>query len=162
MLGLTVKNSNKVITSTKYISDVFGKAHRNVMRDVENLHCSDEFRESNFEQSTYISKQNKELKSYEVTRDGFAFLAMGFTGKKAAGWKEKYINAFNEMETALVRGVKSDSITDINAMLKGIEDLNKIGSVHGKGLSNYAKKKRARVLEYQDAVNTAQLVLNIK
>ena len=87
---------------------------------------------------------------------------MGFTGPKAAKWKERYIVAFNEMESALLRGIKSDSITDINAMLKGIEDLNKIGSVHGKGLSNYAKKKKARVLEYQDAVNTAQLVLNIR
>ena len=161
MLGLTIKDK-KVIVSTKHISDVFEKEHRNVMRDVNNLKCSADFRVRNFERSSYTSKQNKNLKSFDVTRDGFAFLAMGFTGKKAAEWKEKYINAFNEMETALVRGVKSDSITDINAMLKGIEDLNKIGSVHGKGLSNYAKKKRARVLEYQEAVNTAQLVLNIK
>jgi phage regulator Rha-like protein len=39
---------------------------------------------------------------YYVTRDGFAFLAMGFTGKKAAQFKERYIAAFNAMEKKLM------------------------------------------------------------
>lgn len=38
---------------------------------------------------------------YYMTRDGFTFLAMGFTGKVAAKFKEAYINAFNEMEEML-------------------------------------------------------------
>jgi phage regulator Rha-like protein len=40
-------------------------------------------------------------KAYTMTRDGFTFLAMGFTGKKAAGFKEAYIQAFNRMEQEL-------------------------------------------------------------
>ena len=39
-----------------------------------------------------------------MTRDGFTFLAMGFTGARAAAWKEKYIAAFNAMEETLVKG----------------------------------------------------------
>ncbi|RIJ16230.1 hypothetical protein D1227_12650 [Henriciella mobilis] len=42
-----------------------------------------------------------------MTRDGFTFLVMGFTGAKAAEWKEKYIAAFNEMEARL-RGQQPD------------------------------------------------------
>jgi len=38
---------------------------------------------------------------YEMTKDGFAFLVMGFTGAKAAAFKEAYINQFNAMETEL-------------------------------------------------------------
>ncbi|MGI9701007.1 Rha family transcriptional regulator [Pseudomonas aeruginosa] len=38
-----------------------------------------------------------------MTRDGFTFLCMGFTGEEAARWKEAYINAFNKMEQALIR-----------------------------------------------------------
>ena len=38
---------------------------------------------------------------YEITRDGFTLLAMGFTGKKAMQFKIKYIAAFNEMEAKL-------------------------------------------------------------
>ena len=37
-----------------------------------------------------------------MTRDGFSILCMGFTGNKAMEWKEKYINAFNEMESGLL------------------------------------------------------------
>ena len=33
---------------------------------------------------------------------GFVFLAMGFTGKDAAQWKEAYIDAFNRMEAELL------------------------------------------------------------
>ncbi|WP_432442364.1 Rha family transcriptional regulator, partial [Campylobacter coli] len=35
---------------------------------------------------------------YNLTRDGFSLLAMGFTGKEALQWKILFIDAFNEME----------------------------------------------------------------
>lgn len=40
---------------------------------------------------------------YEITKDGFAFLVFGFSGTKAAEFKEAYIEAFNTMESALKR-----------------------------------------------------------
>ena len=36
-----------------------------------------------------------------MTFDGFTFLAMGFTGKRAAQFKEAYIKEFNRMREAL-------------------------------------------------------------
>lgn len=39
--------------------------------------------------------------AYSVSRDGFALLAMGFTGKQALAFKLAYIAAFNAMETRL-------------------------------------------------------------
>lgn len=41
--------------------------------------------------------------AYSVSRDGFALLAMGFTGKQALAFKLAYIGAFNAMETRLRR-----------------------------------------------------------
>lgn len=41
---------------------------------------------------------------YEITRDGFVYIAMGFTGKKAAEFKERYIGAYfvaNDVATML-------------------------------------------------------------
>jgi len=38
---------------------------------------------------------------FDMTKDGFAFIAMGFTGAKAAIFKERYIEQFNKMEAAL-------------------------------------------------------------
>jgi hypothetical protein len=39
---------------------------------------------------------------YEMNRDAFSLLAMGFTGKKALEWKLKFLQAFNRMEKALL------------------------------------------------------------
>ena len=52
---------------------------------------------SNFRQSSYFNLQGKEQPCYEMTKDGFTLLAMGFTGKKAIEFKINYINAFNQM-----------------------------------------------------------------
>ena len=52
---------------------------------------------SNFRQSSYFNVQGKEQPCYEMTKDGFTLLAMGFTGKKAIEFKLNYINAFNTM-----------------------------------------------------------------
>jgi len=96
MNSLVKVNDGELMTTSKIIADVFGKSHRKVTRDINELDCSEEFRAANFGQSSYTSPQNKVLKCFNVTRDGMVFLCMGFTGKKAAQWKEKYISAFNE------------------------------------------------------------------
>ena len=49
------------------------------------------------------SQNGQTYPAYRLTRDGFAFLAMDFTGKKAAAWKERFLEAFNAMEAALLR-----------------------------------------------------------
>jgi Rha family phage regulatory protein len=102
MNDLVCNKEGMLTTTSKVVADVFGKAHRNVLIDIERLECSEGFREQNFLLSYYVTSQNKKLKCYNITRDGFAFLCMGFTGKKAAKWKEAYINAFNEMEKGLL------------------------------------------------------------
>ncbi len=65
--------------------------------------CSEEFARLNF-QLCYENSElqnSKPLPFYRITKDGFFFLAMGFTGEKAALIKEAYINAFNQMEKYL-------------------------------------------------------------
>ena len=84
---ITVAGS-KLTTTSKVISAVFGKVHRNVYRDIENLECRDEFREINFEQSYYLSPQNKTIKCYNITEKGFYFLCMSLTGKQEDKWNE--------------------------------------------------------------------------
>lgn len=51
--------------------------------------------------STYQDDKGETRNEYLLTRDGFSLLVMGFTGQKALEWKLKYIDAFNQMETAL-------------------------------------------------------------
>lgn len=92
----------KMFTTSLMVAKIFGKRHDNVLRDIETLECSEGFHRLNFEETHYVEKQNGQTyPAFNITRDGFAFLAMGFTGKKAAAWKEKFLEAFNAMEIEL-------------------------------------------------------------
>jgi Rha family phage regulatory protein len=101
MNQLVHQSGDRLIVTSLEISNHFGRQHKNVLRDIENLECSQEFRRLNFAPSSYNNSQNKAQPMYEITRDGFTFLCMGFTGSQAALWKERYIEAFNRMEAAL-------------------------------------------------------------
>lgn len=92
---------NKVTTTSQEIAEVFGKQHSHVLRTIEGLECNKEFTQSNFGLSECKDASGKQNKVYNITKDGFLFLAMGFTGKKAAQFKVAYINAFNAMEKRL-------------------------------------------------------------
>lgn len=80
------------------VAKMFGKRHDNVLRDVQTLDCSREFSLLNFEESKYTDERGKKQPCFNMTRDGFVFLVMGYRGKKAAHFKEAYIRRFNEME----------------------------------------------------------------
>lgn len=103
--SLTIENG-QVTTTSLQISEHFGKRHDHVLRAIRNLECSADFRLLNFGE-TVETRENPSggapISSpvYRITRDGFVFLAMGFTGKEAAQWKEAYITAFNRMEREL-------------------------------------------------------------
>lgn len=97
-------NENQVLTNSLLVAEKFEKEHSKVIRDIQNLSCSDEFRAANFGFSSYISQQNKELPMYVMTKDGFSFLVMGYTGSKAGMFKEEYIKAFNRMEETIKTG----------------------------------------------------------
>lgn len=97
---LLIKN-NVPMVSSQLVAEKFNKVHAKLIRDIDNLHCSDEFKDANFGTYSFTNKMNRSFTGYTMTKDGFAFLCMGFTGKKAAEWKEKYINAFNSMEESL-------------------------------------------------------------
>jgi Rha family phage regulatory protein len=99
---ILISGDRMLVTSTDLVKH-FGKAHKDVLKAIQNVDCSDEFRGRNFAPSSYITQQNKVQPSCDLTRDGFTFLVMGFTGPRVAAWKERYIAAFNAMEASLRR-----------------------------------------------------------
>jgi len=76
------------------------KRHADVIRSIENLIRNDSTQNcvQCFKQVSYKDDTGKKNKMYLMNRDGFTFLVMGFTGKKANEWKWQYIKAFNQME----------------------------------------------------------------
>lgn len=93
----------RIVTTSRKIAEGFEKRHSDVLRDIENLGCSEGFRERNFALSSYKSEQNKMLKEYIVTEDGFTILCMGYGGDRAMEFKERYIAEFNAMRDELKR-----------------------------------------------------------
>lgn len=90
------------ITTSLIVAQVFGKEHAKVVRDIESLHCSDDFKSRQFWRHPYTHPQNGQTYYfYEMTRDGFSFLVMGYTGQKAGEFKENFITEFNKREALL-------------------------------------------------------------
>ena len=108
--------NDQAMTSSLLVAKEFGKEHNKVVRDINNLACSQEFRAANFGESSYVSEQGKEFPMFTMTKDGFSFLVMGYTGKKAAQFKEAYINAFNKMESEIRSSVKPKTQLEILQM----------------------------------------------
>ncbi|HIE1729966.1 TPA: Rha family transcriptional regulator [Pseudomonas aeruginosa] len=92
----------KPTTTSLDVAKHFRKRHDNVLRDIKNLECPEDFALLNFEECSRTGANNRPEPYVRMTRDGFTLLCMGFTGKEAMHWKVAYINAFNKMEQALI------------------------------------------------------------
>ena len=129
---LVIEKNRKAICTSNLIAEVFEKLHKNVLQSIENLDCSKEFTELNFKLSKYKDSTGRTLPCYEITRDGFSFLVMGFTGSRAAIWKEKYIHAFNKLEEAIsTRKILKDEYLPMTEAIKESR------LVQGKELKHY-------------------------
>lgn len=107
-VSVEIVNGHATTTSLD-IAEHFGKRHDTVLRAIRQLDCSPEYHARNFAEMV-VEKQIgsgaiRKDPAFRITRDGFTFLAMGFTGAQAARWKEAYIEAFNKLERALVSSV---------------------------------------------------------
>ncbi|AKB01642.1 Rha family transcriptional regulator [Vibrio cholerae] len=103
-----LSQDNALVTDSRYIAEYFGKRHDDVLRKVRALNCSRDFNARNFAEVEYKDQKGELRMAYQMTKDGFMFLVMGFTGKRAAEIKERYINAFNEMAEKLAGKTKNE------------------------------------------------------
>ncbi|EES4580766.1 transcriptional regulator [Escherichia coli] len=111
---VTIENGRAVTTSIA-IAEFFGKRHERVLDKIRNLDCSAKFTEHNFVSSEYTDSTGRKLPMYQITKNGFVFLVMGFTGKKAAAFKEAYIAEFDRMEAEL----RQNNTTPTNKIIPG-------------------------------------------
>ncbi|HFJ1988745.1 TPA: Rha family transcriptional regulator [Salmonella enterica] len=119
--------NGQVVTSSLALADYFTKRHDDVLKKIRALDCSPEFTARNFAVSDYTDASGRKLPCYNITRDGFAFLAMGFTGKRAAQFKETYINAFNQMERQLsTPSVLSDAAHNASVLYSYISSIHQV------------------------------------
>lgn len=110
-------NNGTLVTTSRNIAAVFGKEHKNVIRDIENI-IAQLLKEdgSNLSSGLFISSSYKtepngrDYPEYLITKDGLTLLVMGYTGEKAMAFKLAYIKRFNEME-AMLKDIGSSVLT---------------------------------------------------
>ena len=99
MNELVYLKNDQALTDSLKVAEMFEKRHDHVLVKIEKiLNDSPENSGQCFHKTKYKDPSGKWNTKYLINRDGFTFLAMGFTGKKADAWKWKYIDAFNQME----------------------------------------------------------------
>ncbi|WP_233994413.1 Rha family transcriptional regulator [Campylobacter fetus] len=175
---------NQTYTTSLAIADVFEKRHDNIISQIRGL-PQDEFTALNFKVSDYKDSTGRILPAYNLTRDGFSLLVMGFTGERAYKWKVEFIKAFNKMET-MIKDNKANQDSDTLTLLAKamttmlnqnatiLELLKKqnepfklvdkpISRMHHKRLSNEEKflAKVISVLQKEEGINKTELLQRV-
>lgn len=119
LVKIMEQNKEEILTAnSRDVAEHFEKQHKDVLESIRNLTAENSATKSMFVETSFESR-GKFYPQYELTRDGFSLLVMGFTGSKALEWKLKYIEAFNEMERELKRLFEERKRTEIERA-KGI------------------------------------------
>jgi Rha family phage regulatory protein len=103
-MELVICNNGKATTTSMKVAEYFGKRHDDVLKAIRNLLKNETVNaRRNFAECLKINElaNGKKEPYYDLDRDGFTLLAMGFTGKQALQFKLSYIDAFNQAEKAL-------------------------------------------------------------
>lgn len=100
MNNLVIMHDKQAVTTSLILAEAFEKEHSKVIRSIEQKinGAKNGLVKNMFAEATYLDKKGEQRKMYYLNRDGFTFIAMGFTGRKADEFKLKYIDAFNRME----------------------------------------------------------------
>ncbi|TDR82209.1 Rha family transcriptional regulator [Paludibacterium purpuratum] len=150
MTDLTISNfsdlvmmaGDRIVTDSRRVARHFGKRHDNVLRAYDRIECSKEFNQLNFEAVEYMDAKGELRRMIRMTKDGFMFMVMGFTGKKAAQTKESFIVAFNAMADH-IRRQSASAWQEYRAAAIEFEKGRDTASLCGKGLRRWRTIKHA-------------------
>jgi Rha family phage regulatory protein len=118
------RENNTVFANTRDIAKVFGKEHNKITKLVESKSAL--FSDANFSVRNYKGSDGKEHKMYNLDRDFFSFIVMGFTGEKADQWKRDYIKAFNTLEKRVIEAQQQLMQVELKAKDRVIKQLSEI------------------------------------
>lgn len=147
-MKLVFIENNRPVTDSLTVAESFGKDHSRVMRDIRELGCSEAFRVGNFAESVYLNQQGRETPKFLMTEQGFALLAMGYTGKKAMSFKEQYILEFDNLRVQLSN--KVEVMSERKALIQSlkltaeladeVEEIKDLTQAHGQKLIELESK----------------------
>ena len=113
--NLVTLTNQRCFTTSLLIAKVFEKEHKEVLRSIRELIQQLNSISGNgwdFALVEYEDAKGQMRPMYEMNRDAFSFLVMGFTGSKALQWKVKFLEAFNLMEQELKKQVVKKTVSE--------------------------------------------------
>ena len=119
------KNDGIPVVSSLEIADKFEKNHKYVLEQIRKtiLEVNLEFSEPNFRPANYIDAQGKKRVCFNLTKNAFILVAMGFTGREAMAWKVKFIEAFDCLEQQYIENLKKASRPTLPTSKQGTDTL---------------------------------------
>lgn len=120
MNDLVIMKDQQVVTTSLQVSEVFGKRHDHILRDISQMKQDVPNFGEMFLEGVEPDSYGRDRKVVYMNRDGFTLLAMGFTGKKALEFKIRYIEAFNRMESQIK--LDTTKLSPELQMFKGLFD----------------------------------------
>ncbi|PEL57932.1 Rha family transcriptional regulator [Bacillus toyonensis] len=122
---------NEVVTDSLTISQMFGKRHDHVMRDIEIqieklLEAGEQqWGITNFGETQYQHQQNKQwYDKYNLTEDAFAIVAMSYITPEAMKMKIKFLQEFKRMKEHIQKIQQQPSIED--SIIHSMTELKRI------------------------------------
>jgi Rha family phage regulatory protein len=113
MNNLVEIENNQVFTTSNIIGEEFGLMHKHILEKIESF--TDEISAVRFlemfQEFEYENTRKRKYKSFKINRDGYMFLVMNISNKKANNKKLMFIDAFNKMEKILLNSSSSEWIT---------------------------------------------------
>ena len=102
-----VYSDGRGITELKKVCEVFGKPHKNVLRNIHNIIKDLPTLKDEYIKTTYKDGIGRTLPTYYLTEKGFTILVSSFRGTKARLFQSQFYDAFKALqeENTLLRGV---------------------------------------------------------
>jgi len=160
MSNLVIMKDRQAVTTSLQVAEGFEKQHKDVLEAINNKIQSAEnsaHYKLMFSEGLYKDSRGRDQKMYYMNRDGFTFIAMGFTGRKADEFKFSYINAFNHMERALIEQAKDSYMIEdpVKRAEKWIQERKQVQQLE---LENSQLKPKAIFADSVAASDTSILI----
>lgn len=138
---MKINKEEVTVVSSLDVAETFEKNHRDVMESIRNIETGISTAEFSalFNLASYRATNGKSNPMYQMTRDGFTLLVMGYTGEKAMKFKLAYIKQFNAMEKIL-RGKlieREKGIAVRQSLTKALQQSAENERMHGHAYSTY-------------------------
>ncbi|MEC4924076.1 Rha family transcriptional regulator [Escherichia coli] len=143
---LVMVAGDSVLTTSVKVAEFFGKSHKNVLRKIRQIisECPDDFARLNFEPTDFIDKNGDIQPMFNMTKDGYMLVVMGFTGKAAMKMKVAYIQAFNWMAELIRQGVANLEAARNAVMLEYMKEKD-VASMSGRLLNRWGRVKKPQL-----------------